>query len=141
MTLLRLKITFVFSTVLISVSMFLAFLSAPYLGSIYQGIIQNFGDSLPSLTRNFSMPMLRVTSSLPYQHPVNLWWVSTIWGILIITPIPLMIWSIQATSVEKCLARWTSGLMLYFPILMILFITIFSGLFIAIAPFPNITLQ
>ena len=141
MTLLRLRIVFVLSAILFSIAMFLAFLSAPYFGSIYQGLIQNFGPYLPSLTKKFSLPMLRVTSSLPYQHPVDLWWVLTIWCVLIITPIPLMIWSIKATSVEGCLARWTCGLMIYFPILMILFITIFSGLFIAIAPSPTIILQ
>lgn len=140
MTLRTLKIILFAAAVLISISMFLAFLTVPLLGSIYLEMLKSFGYELPRLATDFALPMLRVDPAVPGKWPVNFGWVSLSWGVIIGAPLLIMIWSFKTSTVEACLARWSSGIMVYFPLIMSLFVAVLAGLLVSIAPCPTLEL-
>jgi hypothetical protein len=134
MNLKTLRTMVVFSALLFSGSALLAFLTAPYVGSAYLMMLQGMGDQLPNLTAKVALPLLRVSPRAPYGMPQTALWVGVVWLFLAASPWCIMFWSWQSSTQEACLARWFSGIMLYFPATMGLFITVLAGLFVSVAP-------
>ncbi len=67
-------------------------------------------------------------------------WVSVVWYALIGAPILIMTWSLCASTVEGCLARWSGGMMMYAPLVLSLLVAVVAGLLIAVAPFPDVVI-
>lgn len=140
MTLQRLKMLFSISATVIIAAVLVAFMVAPYLGSFYLAFVGTVGTDLPTLTCDFALPLLRIDPLAPSHYPATSWWVSVVWGLAISAPGFLLIWSLKAETTEECMARWISGMSLYLPIIIILTLTMISGLVIAIAPSPLLML-
>jgi hypothetical protein len=133
MTLWVLKLIQGISGCLFCAAMFLAYLTAPQLGSVYLALVAPFGNELPMMTSGFSLPMLRVHPAEPSLMPIDAGWVSVVWGAIIMTPIVIMLWSITAPNMADSLVRWSAGFMLYLPAVLCLAIAIILGLLISLA--------
>jgi len=83
---------------------------------------------LPTLTSQFSLPLLRPDACNPFESPATPFWVHLIWLTLFAGPSLILAYAWKADSREELLARWVTGMAIYTPVPVIIFLITVSGL-------------
>lgn len=116
------------SATLVTVSAGFAFFSAPEIGSAYLGLTRGDAASLPRLTHEVAVPLLRIGPHDAHERPVTRPWVGLVWACVLLAPSLIATWSIRATTPEDAVARWLAGFGVYLPMACLVALVILLGL-------------
>lgn len=114
----------------------LAFSFAPEVGSAFLMVMRAPKDpdlSLPLLTRNVALPLLRVQAPDPHNRPVTVLWARLVWGVVLLIPplsAALMVWS---SDTRKELPRYFLLQLSWLTLCALLFVLVTAGLALPMA--------
>jgi hypothetical protein len=107
-----------------------AFLSAPWVGSAYQGLIGPVGADLPVPTLDVALPLLRVAPGGPHAESATSPGAAAVWLLVVLGPWAAFAWAFRASDVPTALARWVVALSIYVPFVVAMAAAVLLGLFL-----------
>ncbi len=127
------KVVTLLATALLTFMVWLAFLTAPYIGSAFLMITNSLGDQYPVLTGDVALPLLRVGTEKSCPQPINVGWAVAVWVLLLIGPMLAWVWSVRAERLVECVGRWVLSLVLFASVLGIVVIVCVAGMAVSLA--------
>jgi hypothetical protein len=117
----------------IAVTVGIAFVGAPEVGSAYLMMMKSVGNHFSILTEAVSLPLLRIQAGDPHNRPITLIWVWAVWFVLFAIPLISALWSARAETFEQAIARWISGMSVFGALAVLIVVSVVIGLALPLA--------